>query len=101
MRNKTTNIKKDSVICHLKKYDSFQIYNLEETLRGTQVEYGQRLAPLNKLIRDLEKELKAVRSQVEHLVENNKNLLCVKMKLEAEIENYRKLIQGMTADTER
>ncbi|TMS11676.1 Keratin, type I cytoskeletal 18 [Larimichthys crocea] len=61
------------------------IYNLEETLRGTQVEYGQRLAPLNKLIRDLEKELKAVRSQVEHLVENNKNLLCVKMKLEAEI----------------
>ncbi|KAG8004555.1 Keratin [Nibea albiflora] len=77
------------------------VYSLEETMKSTQVEYGQRLAPLNKLILDLEKELKAVRSQVERLVENNKDLLCVKMKLEAEIENYQKLIHGMTADTER
>lgn len=46
-------------------------------------------------------ELEKVRSQVEHKVETNRNLLCVKMKLESEINNYQQLILGMTADTER
>uniref|UniRef100_A0A3Q3ED16 IF rod domain-containing protein n=1 Tax=Labrus bergylta TaxID=56723 RepID=A0A3Q3ED16_9LABR len=68
------------------------INNLEETLQSTKVEYGQRLGPLNKMILDLEKELKEVRAEVERLVETNKNLLCVKMKLEAEIDNYQQLI---------
>ncbi|XP_035533881.1 keratin, type I cytoskeletal 18 isoform X2 [Morone saxatilis] len=77
------------------------IYNLEETLRSTKAEYGMRLGPLNKVIRDLEAELTEVRSQVERLVENNNNLLCVKMKLEAEIAGYQRLIHGMTADVER
>ncbi|XP_035533880.1 keratin, type I cytoskeletal 18 isoform X1 [Morone saxatilis] len=76
------------------------IYNLEETLRSTKAEYGMRLGPLNKVIRDLEAELTEVRSQVERLVENNNNLLCVKMKLEAEIAGYQRLIHGMTADVE-
>lgn len=80
---------------------SFQIHNLEETLRSTKVEYGQRLTPLNKAILDLEAELKEVRSQVEQHVETNNNLLCVKMKLEAEIGNYQQLIHGMTTDAER
>ncbi|XP_008303134.1 keratin, type I cytoskeletal 18 isoform X2 [Stegastes partitus] len=77
------------------------IRNLEETLRSTKAEYGHRLAPLNQVILDLESELKEVRSQVEQQVETNKNLLCVKMKLEAEINNYQQLIYGMTADTDR
>ncbi|XP_041822071.1 keratin, type I cytoskeletal 18 isoform X2 [Chelmon rostratus] len=77
------------------------IHNLEETLRSTKVEYGQRLTPLNKAILDLEAELKEVRSQVEQHVETNNNLLCVKMKLEAEIGNYQQLIHGMTTDAER
>lgn len=80
---------------------SFKIRNLEETLMNTKVEYGQRLAPLNKVILELEAELREVRSQVERHVETNNNLLCVKMKLEAEIDNYQRLIHGMTADTER
>lgn len=79
----------------------FQICNLEETLLNTRVEYSQMLAPLNQAILDLEAELKEVRSQVERHVDTNNNLLCVKMKLEAEIDNYHRLIQGMTADTER
>lgn len=58
------------------------------------------MAPLNKLILELQAELEEVRSQVERHVETNNNLLCVKMRLEAEIENYRLLIHGMTADTE-
>lgn len=65
------------------------------------MEYSQRQAPLNQVILDLEEELRKVRSQVERHVETNKNLLCVKMKLEAEINNYQQLIQGMTADTDR
>ncbi|CAJ1087598.1 keratin%2C type I cytoskeletal 18-like [Xyrichtys novacula] len=76
-------------------------HNLEETLKASKIEYGQRLAPLNKLIMDLQRELKEVRAEVERLVENNKNLLCVKMKLEAEIDNYQQLILGMTAEPER
>ncbi len=80
---------------------SFQIRNLEETLRCTKVEYGQRLTPLNKYIMNLEAELKEVRAQVEHHLEINNNLLCVKMKLEAEINNYQQLIQGTTTDSDR
>lgn len=53
------------------------------------------------MILDLEAELRELRSQVERQVKINKNLLCVKMKLEAEISNYQQLIQRMTSDTER
>ncbi|XP_036946591.1 keratin, type I cytoskeletal 18-like isoform X2 [Acanthopagrus latus] len=77
------------------------IYHLEETLKNTKVDNGQRLAPLNQVILDLEQELRKVRAQVEHQVETNNNLVCVKMKLEAEIDHYQQLIQGMTADPER
>uniref|UniRef100_A0A3Q3WFY8 IF rod domain-containing protein n=1 Tax=Mola mola TaxID=94237 RepID=A0A3Q3WFY8_MOLML len=71
------------------------IRNLEETFAGTKVEYSQRLAPLNKAILNLEAGLREVRSQVERHVETNNNLLCVKMKLEAEIDNYH-LLDGCT-----
>ncbi|XP_049919411.1 keratin, type I cytoskeletal 18 isoform X2 [Epinephelus moara] len=85
------------------KIQSFhsRIHNLEETLRSTKVENGQRLAPLNQVILKLEAELREVRAQVERHVENNKNLLCVKMKLEGEIDNYQRLMQGLTPDIER
>lgn len=79
----------------------FQINNLEEALRSTKVEYGQRLTPLNQVILDLERELKEVRAQVERLVGNNKDLLCVKMKLESEMDNYHRLMQGITTEPER
>uniref|UniRef100_A0A674P1B1 Keratin, type I cytoskeletal 18-like n=2 Tax=Takifugu rubripes TaxID=31033 RepID=A0A674P1B1_TAKRU len=76
------------------------IRNLEESLLNAKCEYQQHQAPLNKMLLDLESELRKVRSQVERQVEINKNLLCVKMKLEAEINNYQLLIHGMTADNE-
>ncbi|XP_062301456.1 keratin, type I cytoskeletal 18-like [Scomber scombrus] len=74
------------------------ISNLEETMRMTKVEYGQRLAPLNKMILNLEADLREVRSQVEQQVDVNQDLLCVKMKLEAEINNYQQLMPAMTND---
>lgn len=78
-----------------------QIRSLEESLLNGKCEYQQHQAPLNKMLLDLESELRKVRSQVERQVEINKDLLCVKMKLEAEINNYQQLIQGMTAGSER
>lgn len=65
------------------------------------MEYGRRQSPLNQMILSLEAELREVRARVERQVESNNNLLCVKMKLEAEINNYQRLIQGITADPER
>ncbi|XP_057685545.1 keratin, type I cytoskeletal 18-like [Corythoichthys intestinalis] len=70
------------------------IHNLEETLRFTKLENGQRLAPLNRSILDLEQQLKKMRAHVENQLEMNKDLLCVKMKLEAEINEYQQLISG-------
>lgn len=65
------------------------------------MESGQRLGPLNKAVREREAELKLVRSQVEQQLKINKNLLCVKMKLEAEINNYQELIYGITSEADR
>lgn len=79
----------------------FQIRNLEESLLNTKYEYQQHQVPLNNMALALEAELREVRSQVERQVEINKNLLCVKMKLEAEINNYQRLIQGLSPDNER
>ncbi|XP_010795669.1 keratin, type I cytoskeletal 18-like [Notothenia coriiceps] len=75
-----------------------KIRHLEEAVALTKFENGQHLAPLNKVILDLEAELKEVRAEVERIVRHNKDLLCVKMKLEAEMDNYQRLIHGITAD---
>ncbi|TNN53855.1 Keratin, type I cytoskeletal 18 [Liparis tanakae] len=77
-----------------------KLCNLEEALDSTKVEYGQRLGPLNRAVLHLQAELRKARAQVERHVENNNNLLCVKMKLETEMDNYQRLLQGITADPE-
>uniref|UniRef100_A0A3B3ULZ5 Keratin, type I cytoskeletal 18-like n=1 Tax=Poecilia latipinna TaxID=48699 RepID=A0A3B3ULZ5_9TELE len=59
-----------------------------------------RLVPVNNIIVSLEAELKEVRAQVEQKVESYKKLLCLKMKLEKEIQEYDNLM-GITADKER
>jgi len=74
------------------------IHNLEETLRMTKVENGQRLAPLNQMILNMEAELKEVQSQAEHQVDVNNDLMCVKMKLESEINNYQQLMPAVITD---
>ncbi|CAG5933302.1 unnamed protein product [Menidia menidia] len=77
------------------------IQSLEDSLRNTKGEFSHQLGPLNRKIVDLEAELRDVRAQVEQHLETNKSLLCVKMKLEQEINSYQKLIHGITADAER
>lgn len=71
---------------------SFQIRNLEETLKNAKVENDRRLFPVNKMLLNLEAELKRVRSQVEHQAQLNKDLVSIKMKLEAEIKQYQDLM---------
>ncbi|XP_068165828.1 keratin, type I cytoskeletal 18-like isoform X2 [Antennarius striatus] len=77
------------------------INNLEENLMNAQLENGQRLAPLNQIIRELEAELKETRSKLERQADVNNDLVCVKMKLEAEIANYQRLIHGTVPDGDR
>ncbi|XP_072248658.1 keratin, type I cytoskeletal 18 isoform X1 [Leuresthes tenuis] len=76
------------------------IRSLEDSLGNTKAEYGQQLGPLSQVIVDLEADLKEVKSQVELQMETNKNLLCVKMKLEQEINSYEDLIHGITANAD-
>lgn len=80
---------------------SFQIKNLEEILTNTKMECSQRLGPINKVLLNLQSELKKVRSQVEHQAETNRALVGVKMKLEDEIRAYQDLINRMTASDDR
>ncbi|XP_049608536.1 keratin, type I cytoskeletal 18 isoform X2 [Syngnathus scovelli] len=68
------------------------IFNLEESLRFTKLENGRRLGPFNRTILDLEQQLRKMRAHVESQLEMNKDLLCVKMKLESEIDNYQQLM---------
>lgn len=79
---------------------SFQIDCLEENLICTKMENGQRLVPLNKLIKTLEAELRETRSKVERQAAMNHNLVCVKLKLETEINNYQRLIHDMAPEDE-
>ncbi|XP_029928761.1 keratin, type I cytoskeletal 18 isoform X3 [Myripristis murdjan] len=77
------------------------IHSLEETLKETKGRGGREMARLNQILLGLEDELTRVRSQVERQVDDYQNLLHVKMKLEAEISNYRQLMRGLAADEDR
>ncbi|XP_037552276.1 keratin, type I cytoskeletal 18 isoform X2 [Nematolebias whitei] len=76
------------------------INTLEDTLSRTNWESNQRLGPLYRAITKLEANLRDVRVQLENQKELNEELLTVKMKLEKEIETYRKLIGAITAEEE-
>ncbi|XP_061664470.1 keratin, type I cytoskeletal 18-like, partial [Syngnathoides biaculeatus] len=70
------------------------IRNLEENLRFAKLENSQRLGPLKRTILDLEQQLRKVRAHVQNQLEMNKDVLCARMRLEAEIIEYQKLIVG-------
>jgi len=79
------------------------IVSLEENLQDTEGRYGHELGRLNRILQQLESELGQVRAQVERQADDYEALFNVKMKLEAEIESYRKLLHGIdnTAPAER
>ncbi|XP_068612682.1 keratin, type I cytoskeletal 18-like [Brachionichthys hirsutus] len=74
------------------------INNLEEELANTQMENARRLGPLHQIIRELEVKLREARSTLERQADVNHDLAGVKMKLEAEIQNYQRLIHGSVPD---
>lgn len=65
------------------------------------MESNQRLVPLYRTITKLEANLRDVRVQLENQKELNDELLSVKMKLEKEIETYRKLMGAIAAEEDR
>ncbi|XP_030211069.1 keratin, type I cytoskeletal 18 [Gadus morhua] len=77
------------------------IRSLEENLKETEERYGGELSRLRRVLQGLEAEQGQLRAQLGRQVEAHQDLLNVKMKLEAEIDEYRKLMAGIFADEDR
>ncbi|XP_072539036.1 keratin, type I cytoskeletal 18-like [Salminus brasiliensis] len=70
------------------------ILSLEETLKDSEGRYGREMARLNRILQQLGAELTRVRDKVERQAMEYQALLNIKMKLEAEIDGYRRLLGG-------
>ncbi|XP_060677155.1 keratin, type I cytoskeletal 18-like [Hemiscyllium ocellatum] len=68
--------------------------SLEGTLKDTELRYDMELQGLNGMISKLEGDLFQIRSDMQAQVREYENLLNVKMKLEAEIATYKRLLDG-------
>ncbi|KAK1165513.1 keratin, type I cytoskeletal 18-like [Acipenser oxyrinchus oxyrinchus] len=68
--------------------------SLEDTLHDTENRYNLEVGKLNQAIRRLEDELGQVRTTTERQASEYTILLNMKMKLEAEIATYRRLLEG-------
>ncbi|XP_078497538.1 keratin, type I cytoskeletal 19-like [Lissotriton helveticus] len=66
----------------------------EHMLAETEARYGAELQKLQVTITRLEKELSGVRSDLEHNSYEYQELLGLKMRLEQEIDTYRRLLEG-------
>ncbi|XP_051865435.1 keratin, type I cytoskeletal 18-like [Pristis pectinata] len=68
--------------------------SLEGTLRDTEQRNEMELQKLNGIIASLESDLMQLHNEMQAHTEQYKNLLDIKMKLEAEIATYRRLLDG-------
>ena len=68
--------------------------SLEGTLRDTEMRYNMEIENLNTIILQLEAELTQLRGNIQHQTQEYEALLNIKMKLEAEIATYRRLLDG-------
>ncbi|XP_053706410.1 keratin, type I cytoskeletal 18 [Synchiropus splendidus] len=68
--------------------------SLEGTLRDTEMRYNMEIESLNSIILGLEAELTQLRSNIQLQTQDYEALLNMKMKLEAEIATYRRLLDG-------
>ncbi|XP_035595743.1 keratin, type I cytoskeletal 18 [Oncorhynchus keta] len=68
--------------------------SLEGTLRDTEMRYNMEMESLNKILVGLESELTNLRSNIQQQTQEYEHLLNIKMKLEAEIATYRRLLDG-------
>ncbi|XP_071755492.1 keratin, type I cytoskeletal 18 [Centroberyx gerrardi] len=68
--------------------------SLEGTLRDTEMRYNMEIESLNNVILGLEAELTQLRTNIQQQTQEYEFLLNLKMKLEAEIATYRRLLDG-------
>ncbi|XP_023145297.1 keratin, type I cytoskeletal 18 [Amphiprion ocellaris] len=68
--------------------------SLEGTLRDTELRYNMEIESLNSIILGLEAELTQLRNNIQVQTQEYEALLNMKMKLEAEIATYRRLLDG-------
>lgn len=66
----------------------------EGTLRDTEMRYNIEIENLNAIIMQLEAELTQLRNNIQQQTQEYEILLNIKMKLEAEIATYRRLLDG-------
>ncbi|XP_066526266.1 keratin, type I cytoskeletal 18 [Hoplias malabaricus] len=68
--------------------------SLEGTLRDTEMRYNAEIQNLNNILLQLEAELMQIRNNIQQQTQDYEALLNIKMKLEAEIATYRRLLDG-------
>lgn len=68
--------------------------SLEGTLRDTEMRYNMEMESLNDILRGLEAELMQLRNNIQQQTHEYEALLNIKMKLEAEIATYKRLLDG-------
>ncbi|XP_004692776.1 PREDICTED: keratin, type I cytoskeletal 18 [Condylura cristata] len=66
---------------------------LENSLREVQAHYALRMEQLNRILMHLESELAQIRAEGQRQAQEYESLLNIKVKLEAEISNYRRLLE--------
>ncbi|KTF88575.1 hypothetical protein cypCar_00019250 [Cyprinus carpio] len=78
----------------LKMWHESQKASLEDTLRNTELRSNTEVERYNGLTLQLEAELSQLRSNITEQGQEYEALLNIKMKLEAEINTYKKLLDG-------
>ncbi|KAM6982960.1 keratin, type I cytoskeletal 18-like [Tautogolabrus adspersus] len=68
--------------------------SLEATLRDIEARYNMEIEKYNEIIMRLQEELTRIRSDIQHSSREYEVLLNIKVKLEAEIAEYRRLLDG-------
>lgn len=68
--------------------------NLEETLRDTEARYAMEIDHINGILLRLEADLAQIRSDSQRQAQDYDILFNIKMKLETEINTYRRLLEG-------
>ncbi|XP_023259451.1 keratin, type I cytoskeletal 18-like [Seriola lalandi dorsalis] len=70
--------------------------SLEATLHDIEMRYNMEVEKYNKIILKLQEELTEIRNSIQHNTREYEQLLNIKVKLEAEIAEYRRLLDGGT-----
>ncbi|KAE8293117.1 Keratin, type I cytoskeletal 18 Cytokeratin-18 [Larimichthys crocea] len=68
--------------------------SLEATLRDIEMRYNMEVEKYNMVILRLQEELTKIRADIQHNTAEYEHLLNIKVKLEAEIAEYRRLLDG-------